>query len=147
MASTKQPIELVKAKGRSHMTKAQIEMRERTEIKANSDNIQVPTYLPKKLKDKFNYYVQELKKINLISNLDSDALARYIVSEYQFQEVTKQCLKASSDKYYDYLKMQDKLFNMARKSASDLGLTISSRCKLVVPEPRELPENKFSKFF
>ncbi len=42
--------------------------------------------------------------------------------------------------------MQEKLFKMARAAASDLGLTITSRCKLVVPKPEEKPKNRFDKY-
>jgi hypothetical protein len=31
--------------------------------------------------------------------------------------------------------MQDKMFKQAQASARDLGLTITSRCKIVVPTP------------
>ena len=43
--------------------------------------------------------------------------------------------------------MQDKAFKQVRAAASDLGLTISSRCRLVVPQAPEVPKtNKFSRF-
>jgi hypothetical protein len=48
----------------------------------------------------------------------------------------------------EWLKVQSKFFDQCRQSANDLGLTISSRCKLVVPatEKPEVKENKFKKF-
>ena len=39
--------------------------------------------------------------------------------------------------YPAMVRIQEKLFTMARQSANDLGLTISSRCKLVVPKKEE----------
>lgn len=46
-----------------------------------------------------------------------------------------------------YSKIHDRYFKQCRASASDLGLTISSRCKLVVPKTEEEPKpNKFNKF-
>ena len=45
------------------------------------------------------------------------------------------------------ISMQDKAFKQCRASANDLGLTIASRCKLVMPTVEEKPkENKFTKF-
>ena len=84
-----------------------------------------------------------------MSNLDCEALARFIVSEYNYQKVTKKLLKTGieNSKYYGLLLLQEKLFKMCRQSAGDLGLTISSRCKLVIPQAEEkLKENKFAKF-
>lgn len=44
-------------------------------------------------------------------------------------------------------RLQEKSFKQARMTAGDNGLTISSRCKLIVPVSKEPPkENKFSKF-
>lgn len=42
--------------------------------------------------------------------------------------------------------LRDEALKQCRSSASDLGLTISSRCKWVVPKPKEKPANKFAKF-
>ena len=43
--------------------------------------------------------------------------------------------------------MQDRYFRQCRQGAADFGLTVSSRCRLVVPKAEETPkENKFSKF-
>jgi len=83
-----------------------------------------------------------------MSNLDCEALARYVVTEHQYQKTVKNAIKMSPDnpKYFDLLKMQEKLFNMVRSTAGDLGLTISSRCKLVVPKSPEKKGNKFDSF-
>lgn len=149
MAGPRQPIELLKAKGAKHLTKAEIREREETEIKANSDKIEAPSYLPEELKIKFNEVANELNDIGIMSNLDCEALARYLTVEFQYQQVTKKILKSKNitDKYIQMVQLQEKLFKMARSSAGDLGLTISSRCKLVIPKVKEeKPKNKFSKF-
>jgi P27 family predicted phage terminase small subunit len=149
VAGPRQPIELLKAKGAKHLTKAEIREREETEIKANSDKIEAPSYLPEELKIKFNEVANELNDIGIMSNLDCEALARYLIAEFQYQKVVKKAIKMSpeNEKYMDLLLMQEKLFKMARSSAGDLGLTISSRCKLVIPKVKEeKPNNKFSKF-
>lgn len=149
MAGPRQPIELLKAKGAKHLTKAEIREREETEIKANSDKIEAPSYLPKELINKFYEIANELKDIGIMSNLDCEALARYLTVEFQYQQVTKKILKSKNitDKYIQMVQLQEKLFKMARSSAGDLGLTISSRCKLVIPKVKEeKPNNKFSKF-
>jgi len=34
-----------------------------------------------------------------------------------------------------------------RQGASDFGMTVSSRCRLAVPQPKDVkPENKFAKY-
>lgn len=149
MARAKQSIEVIQAKGKKHLTKAEIEERKSQEVRAPMDKIEPPSYLPDDLKTEFNRIADDLKKIKIMTNLDNESLARFVVSEYNYQKITKKLLKTGVDneKYYDYLLMQEKTFKQSRQAASDLGLTISSRCKLVVPTVKKAEKkNKFSKF-
>ena len=149
MARPRQPTDLLLIKGKKHLTKAEIEDRKSKEVQAPSDNIRAPNYLPDELKKEFDRIAKELINIGIMSNLDCEALARFIVAESQYQKVSLRLLKMDeiNDEYAEFIKIQEKLFKQARQAASDLGLTISSRCKLVVPKPQEeTPKNKFAKF-
>ena len=75
MAGQRQPIALVQAKGKKHLTKAEIAEREQTEVKAPSDRVTPPSYLTATQKKAFRKTVKELRAIDLISNLDVEALA------------------------------------------------------------------------
>lgn len=149
VARPRQPTDLLLLKGTKHLTKNEIKQRKNSEINAPADEIQPPSYLPDNLKKQFTKIAKQLIEIEIMTNLDCEALARFLVSEYSFQKVTKKLLKmgVENEKYMGLLLKQEKLFKMCRQSASDLGLTISSRCKLVVPKIEEdKKENKFSKF-
>lgn len=158
MAGQKQPISLIINNGKSHMTKEEIERRKAEEIKNNVDKVKPPTHLPAKLKKEFKKVAEELLRVEIMSNLDVDALARYIIA----QEEWLKCYKALSEmsptveengqlianEHYDKLsKMTERFFKQARTAGADLGLTISSRCKLIVPQAKEVkPASKFDKF-
>jgi P27 family predicted phage terminase small subunit len=144
MARPRQPIDLLLVKGKKNLTKQEIEERMASEVKAENDKIEPPAYLPEELKKDFKRIAQELINIKIMSNLDCEALARFIVSEYQYQKITIKLLKMKSigPKYFELLSVQEKLFKMCRAAASDLGLTISSRCKLVIHRPKEEPPVK-----
>ncbi|WP_053957157.1 phage terminase small subunit P27 family [Inediibacterium massiliense] len=148
MARSKQPISLIEAKGKKHLTKQEIEDRKNSEVKAGSDNVVAPSYLTKKQKETFEWYVCELKKIDIIGNIDVECLARYVVAEEQFKKVAKKIRTTDilNDDYDKLLVKFDKLYKICRQGSSDLGLTISSRCKLVIPKVEEKPKNKFEKF-
>ncbi|WP_242224490.1 phage terminase small subunit P27 family [Bacillus cereus group sp. BfR-BA-01380] len=173
MARPRQPIDLLVYKGKKNLTKQEVEERKSQEIKAPNDKIKAPTYLPKDLRRKFKKISDELVEIGIMSNLDVDALARYLLSEKMYWQVTETLLDTSptkmetfiktdqdgnvvesvedivsNDVYTDLLVNQDKLFKQCRQAASDLGLTITSRCKLVVPkkeegQPKTTAEKKF----
>lgn len=139
MARPREPIDLIIHKGKKNLTKAEIEERRSKEVKANNDNIEPPSYLPEELKEEFNRIADELNEIGIMSNLDCEALGRFIVSEHEYQKVTTKMLKMKTlgSKYFELLSLQKEFFKMSRQAASDLGLTISSRCKLVVPKKEE----------
>lgn len=152
MGRNKQPIELVIANGKKHLTKDEINFRRDGEVKPITDDIRAPSYLTAKQKKQFNEIASKLIKLKIMGETDVDALARYIISNDLYLNVVKQLRKKEVQKDVDTLSkwsnLQDKFFKQCRTCASDLGLTISSRCKLVIPEiNKEAPKkNKFKKF-
>jgi P27 family predicted phage terminase small subunit len=172
MAGQRQPIELVIAKGKKHLTKAEIEERQRTEVKAAADKVTAPSYLTPSQKKTFKKIVKELRAIDLVSNLDVDALARLVIAQENYVAVTKEMKSQPLTIRMEFKEndadgnpiiverqvvnstverlalLQDRYFKQCRQGAADFGLTVSSRCRLVVPKAdKETPkENKFAKF-
>lgn len=152
----RKPLAVIMGNGNtSHLTKEEILQREQQEIKAPSDNIKIPKYLTdKKLKTEFKRLSKELVNINLMSNLDCDSLARFLIAQNEYVRVTEEINKTQlmieneetgelevNNSYERLVVVHDKFFKQARSAASDLGLTISSRCKLVIPKQEEDTEN------
>lgn len=166
MAGQRQPIELVVAKGKKHLTKAEIAERQRSEVKAAADKVTAPSYLTPTQKKTFKKLAKELQNIELISNLDVDSLARFTIAQEKYIEVTQLLNQQQIMIEKEYLNqdgdvvrqlevnpeverlalLQDRYFKQCRQGAADFGLTISSRCRLVVPKAEEKPQNKFAKF-
>lgn len=165
MPNPKQPIQLIQAKGKKHLTKSEIEERTRSEVQPNTDNIKPPKYLTPAQKKRFRTIVKDLITLGIMGNTDCDALARYIIAEDMYIKITERLTEALNsseslegsediDGYSDavaavnyYAKLHDKYFKQCRAAANDLGLSISARCRLVVPKaPVEKPKNKFDKF-
>lgn len=151
MAGARQPTALLLAKGKKHLTKAEIQERLAGEVLPIADNITAPGYLTKKQQVEFYKYAEQLEKLNILGETDVDALARYVLSLELYVKLTKKLNTAiaqdESMLIDEYFKAQEKAFKQCRASATDLGLTISSRCKLVVPQVQEeKKESKFSRF-
>lgn len=149
----RQPIDLIVAKGKKHLTKKEIEARKKQEVQAPTDNIHAPDYLTEKQKKSFEEIAKTLDDMNIMSNLDCHALARYISAVDMYEELTKKVRspKTLSDveTLEKYAKLQDRYFKQCHTAANALGLSISSRCKLVLPPSatQETPkENKFARF-
>ena len=164
----KQPLSVIQGKGRSnHLTKAEIKEREKQEkaIRGFADNIKVPSYLTKKQKEEFEEIASELIRLNIFSNLDVDALARYIDSRDMYIKLIKEIKKIkatelvededgrkrviANEDYPKLIRSKNTLFNECRAAASDLGLTITSRLKLVIPnsDGDNIPKSEFESKF
>lgn len=151
MARPREPVDLIVAKGRKHMSKAEIEERRSKEIQVPFKAIKPPKYLNTKQKKTFKDLAGKLLAIRIYTELDADTLARYIIAQDLYLAYTESINELIEKGNLVLLKeiqnMQDKAFRQAQSSARDLGLTISSRCKLEVPVVEvEKKPNKFKKF-
>lgn len=177
MAGQRQPTDLVVMKGKKHLTKAEIEERKNAEVKAASDKVRPPAYLTTEQKKEFRKLAKELLAIKLIANVDCDALARLIIAQDQYIEITEQIratplmidvpvheeqenpdtgakervqvgtMQVVNGERERLMIIQDRCMKQCRQGAGDFGMTVSSRCRLVVPKPPEQkPENKFAKY-
>lgn len=168
MGRPRQPVDLLVLKGKKHLTKSEIAERKSQEIRAPSDKVKAPRYLDKEAKREFNKLAKELVELGILTNLDVDALARFLLARRMYLAVTDELLtinpvhnvegfddrgqpiirKIANENYGDLLQNQDKLFKQCRQAASDLGLTIAARAKLVIPKkeepkPKTNPEKMF----
>lgn len=140
MARPREPIDLIKAKGRTHLTEKEYRARKEEEVDVPYVNVHPPDYLTgKKQIEKFDYYANMLLSIGIFTELDVDCLARYIMGEQLYLQYTNLLVKLIRSEDYDELgriqTLQDRAFRQCQQCARDLGLTISSRCKLIVPKP------------
>lgn len=177
MARPKEPIDLIKAKGKKHLTKKEYEDRKSEEVDVPFTDIRPPEYLKgKKRIEEFNHYAEMLSEIGIFTELDVDVLAKYILSKEMYLKYTEQLEKVVSkeaivhkwsvidnlaglcdveegtlddlvalltkiarrqrgDDATVLMNLQDKAFKQSLACARELGLTITSRCKLVVPKP------------
>lgn len=177
MAGQRQPTDLVVMKGKKHLTKAEIEARKNAEVVAPNDKVKPPAYLTPEQKKEFRKLSKELLAIKLIANVDCDALARLLIAQDQYIEITDKIretplmvdvpvyeMRENPDtgeqervqvgtrevvngERERLMIIQDRCMKQCRQGASDFGMTVSSRCRLVVPKAKETkPENKFAKY-
>ena len=160
--SKKDIISKIKEKAYDNVNKKLEEERQKTEITTDHTNVKPPDYLNEEEVKEFYRISQILLDIGIITELDEDCLAHYLVSNSSYIKYTKKIrvledelleakrtdrkakLKSEIDTYLTY---QDKALKQCRACANDMGLSISSRAKLVMPQPKEeKKENKFAKF-
>lgn len=162
MAGGRQPTNVIIANGRKHLTKAEIEERLAAEVQPVEGEIVAPSYLTAAQKRQFDKLAGQLKKLKIMGETDCDALARYVTAQSLYEQAVKdlraiqrqrpkemdpQALTVWANMLNKLDKRQDRYAKQAHTFATALGLTITGRCKLVVPVKDEVPkENKFAKF-
>lgn len=152
----KQPLAVILGNGKSkHLTKSMIEERQQHEdaMKGETDKISPPDRLLAKQKKEFEEISEQLLALDIFSNLDVDTLTRYIDSKYEYERIVDVVRKIKPledvDMYTKLQRAKKSLSDECRAYASDLGLSITSRLKLVIPktenpEPRTEAERRFS---
>ena len=142
MARPREPADLVKAKGKSHLSKKEYEEKKAQEIEVPFKNVKAPEYLKgTKQRKKFKEYAEKLLAIGIFTELDVDCLARYVIAETLYVEYStsiQEVLKTGEFEVLNKLQLlQDKAFKQCQSCARDLGLTITSRCRITIPPPAE----------
>ena len=146
MARPREPVDLIKAKGKTHMTKAEYEERKSGELDVPFTDIQPPEYLTgEKQIEKFHYIADMLLALDIFTELDVDCLARYIMSEQLYLQYTNLLVKLIKKQDFEQMGkiqgLQDRAFRQCDTCARRLGLTITDRARLVVPQPPEEEES------
>jgi P27 family predicted phage terminase small subunit len=153
--------------GGKHWTKDEIQERLDSEVQPVEDEIAAPSFLTAKQKKEFDRIAAQLQKLKIMGETDCDTLGRYIVAQDLYTQAVKDLRairklrpKDTGDPVLDlsnavaWSEMLDKLdkrcdryFKQATTAAAKLGLTITDRCRLVVPVKNEEPKgNKFDRF-
>lgn len=90
-----------------------------------------PVYLDEILQARFDELAPDLAAMGTLTALDVDALARYVLSEYEYLRASRHALQAlqrgdaaEADKWAS---VQDRLLRQCMAAGAEFGLTPSSR--------------------
>ncbi|WP_305085280.1 phage terminase small subunit P27 family [uncultured Dubosiella sp.] len=154
MPRRKEPVDLILAKGKSHhITKEIEEQRRAGELKVPFKKIEPPPMLrTKKRKEEFIEIAEMLDAIGIWTELDATVLAMFVIARSEYAKFTALLEKEMAAKEIGWKAIehtqisQNAAFKQVMTCASRLGLTITDRCKIVMPQAPEQPkENKFAK--
>lgn len=125
--------------GNKNWTKAEIEHKKKTEVILDGDEIKPPKGLAKKFHKKFKWLVSEFDGLGILANVDADAIARYIVADDKYWELTAyiEKLDKADPEFNKMTNIQKRYFDQTMQLAKELGLTFKSRMGLKKPEAEE----------
>lgn len=142
----KKKFDVIEGAGRSHLTKAEKVKRSAQEPKPEAvKRLRAPVYLPEHLREDFNDLTQQLIKAKTgLCRLDADAVARYLMSRDSWAAAHFKARDAlDTDDPADsaaWARVAKTYFDQCQALANTMGLTLNSRCKLVVPGAAEEPQ-------
>lgn len=71
-------------------------------------------------------------------------ISEKLLADYSGKDIQAELVNGERERL---MIIQDRCMKQCRQGASDFGMTVSSRCRLVVPKAKETkPENKFAKY-
>lgn len=139
MPGPRQPTDLVKANGRKHLTQAEEDARRDQEVHVPPpEQAEPPKWLGKKFHQEFREIGETLRLAGLYTELDRDVLGQFLVSRERWQRADRlasAAIRAKDEKLAkEWTGIQGAYFKQCRQCAEAMGLSVSSRCRLVVPE-------------
>lgn len=142
MPGPRLPVTVLEGRGKKHLSEAEKAERLAGEVLVlATDRVPPPNWLKlKKHQEAFAELEEQLREANIFAALDADTLGRYVLLHEQWVKASGQLKKVMSSREMDlelvdqWSRLQERFFKQARACATDLGLTITSRCRLVVPQ-------------
>ena len=139
MSGPRRPMSVNLASGSKHWTKDEVEQRQTQEAQVPKPvKLTCPGWLCPEAKKLFRGYAKELLGSTLpVSRLDTGTLARLCDAEALYAkaaEARDAAFGTDDEGFVFWLKTTTTCEKIARGAANDLGCTISSRCRMVVPK-------------
>jgi P27 family predicted phage terminase small subunit len=146
---------------KNRFTKEEIEHRLEAEarIKPKSDNVRPPSWLDPAARREFKRIANELQQLDLITNVDINALAVYCDAYSEYIKCTKIVQEeglmveytnkaAETNKVpHPLLTKKKQLHEQMRSLAIEFGLTPSARASLSKPKKEEKPKTEEERLF
>lgn len=132
------PVDVIEARGKSHLTKDEIRRRREAELAPVDTSIVPPRWLTTKAqKTEFVSKASQLDELGVWDALDTDELARYVLASEAYALASKQLTKSLRAGDFAGVKLLTPIVEKHHKQcydlASSLGLNVTSRIRIAVP--------------
>lgn len=139
MPAKKKPVAALQAEGSRHYTKDELADRQARELQPpETEKVRAPNYIKGGLLKEFNKLAPILVKMGVLSSVDGDVLGQYLVAKQHYVSATEQVDKALKDgslaNVEKWSAVQDRFFKQCRRCAQELGLTVTARANILLPQ-------------
>ena len=155
------PVNLIVHNGKKHLTKSEIEHRQKAEaaITPPANKVKPPKWLSRPAKKEFKRLIKEMAETKLITNADINALAAYCDAYVDYIECTRiigeeGLMVEYTNKAGETNRIPHPLFTRKKqlheqmiKIASEFGFTPCSRAKIALPKKEKKEPTAFEQRF
>lgn len=156
------PIQLHLLQGnKNRLTKKEIEQRVEAEkrLKPRANKVKPPAWLSDEAKKEFKRIVKEMQDLDLLTNIDVDALALYCDAYVNYIECTRIIAEeglmveytnkaAETNKVpHPLLTKKKQLHEQMKSLAAEFGLTPAARAKLAIAKEDKKPKTEEEELF
>lgn len=146
MPNYAEPVALLEWKGRNHRSREEMERRREAETVVPWTDVQPPEYLTgEKLRAEFRELAEKLQPIGMLTELDADRLAQYVMSRALYNQYTarisRMARSGDTAELARVQRLQTQAFNQCRACGNDLGLSVTSRARLAIQRAKEDEED------
>lgn len=151
MPGPRLPTDVVKRRGKKHMSQAEEAERRAGELNVPApEKATPPDWLDKEYRAEFRRLGRQLIPLGLYTDLDTDVLAQFLVCRARWIEADKMAAAwiaaQNAGLASKWATVQGTYFKQCRQCAQALGLDVSSRCKLVIPTQDDEGEDEFTAY-
>lgn len=130
MGRNAQPIEILQANGKKHLTKAEIQQRKDNEIKLGDKKLTCPDFVKSDVEayKKWKEILKIYKDFDFVSSGDVGLLARYCKTFSEYKELLK-AYQRVSEIHYDCLELDDYLDEFDEEGKARFGYKIKKQLR------------------
>ena len=141
------PLAVLEARGKSHLSSSEKRARAAREVSPANADATPPAWLSEDgMRGRFSEIAAMLSDLGVWDATCADELGRYVVAQTGYERLSAMWLDALSagdaDGAAALQRQQDRAYQQAHRSASSLGLNLTSRCKVAPVRPAEPPGEK-----
>lgn len=144
----REPVSLIRLKGKSNFSEAYLKEKEAKEIKVEPKELEVPNELNETQRQLFLETYNDLLEYDMATHMEIGLITRFVKAKHEYDRLSEQIENMEvSELYVKLLNARLRVSEEIRKCEGDLGLNVFSRMKMDKPQREEKEQTKAEKLF
>lgn len=144
----REPVSLIRLKGKSNFSEAYLKEKEAKEIKVEPKELEVPNELNETQRQLFLETYNDLLEYDMATHMEIGLITRYVKAKHEYDRLSEQIENMEVDEVYvKLLNARLRVSEEIRKCEGDLGLNVFARMKIDKPQREEKEQTKAEQLF